>query len=244
MFDEPVQRRNFIEDCLKNARPNWGYVYLASLLVDRYFNVAFTTNFDDLINEACFLYSEGLRPAVAAHDSAVTSIGLTQERPKIIKLHGDFLYDNIKNTVRELESLEANTQKKFMQFAQEYGLVVIGYGGRDRSVMDTLEVLLRSEEYFLHGVYWCIRRDDTLSKRVRSLLRRDRVYLVEIDGFDEFMSALHAAADLKLPEPIIRPFHVARERARLFVNVEPVLAAHPNYQFEYLRGVRGNQSIL
>ena len=24
MYDEPVQRRNFIEDCLKDARPNWG----------------------------------------------------------------------------------------------------------------------------------------------------------------------------------------------------------------------------
>ena len=189
--------------------------------------MVFTTNFDDLINEACFLYSEGLRPVVAAHDSAVTSIRLTQERPKIIKLHGDFLYDNIKNTVRELQSLEANTQKKFMQFAQEYGLVVIGYGGRDRSVIDTLEVLLRSEEYFLPGVYWCIRKDVAPGKRLRSILRRDRVYTVEIDGFDEFMAALHAAGGLKLPEAIIRPFHVARERAKLFVNVKPELSSHP-----------------
>src|ERR1044072_2247108 len=69
-YDQPAQRRIFIEECIKNAHPTWGYVYLTSLLAQKVFDVVFTTNFDDLINEACFLYSEGLRPIVSAHDSA------------------------------------------------------------------------------------------------------------------------------------------------------------------------------
>ena len=227
IYDQPSQRRVYIEECIKNAHPSWGYVYLTNLLSNRFFDVVFTTNFDDLINEACYLYSDGLRPIVAAHDSAIQGIRVTSGRPKIIKLHGDFLYDNIKNTLAELETLEANTKKKLTQFAQEYGLVVLGYNGRDRSVMDTLELLLRDESNYEQGVYWCLRRGATISSRLEYLLRRDRVYLVEVDGFDEFTADLHEAAKLALPKPIARPFDMARDRARLFVEVTDALKSHP-----------------
>ena len=227
IYDQPSQRRIYVEECVKGSHPSWGYVYLTDLLANRFFDVVFTTNFDDLINEACYLYSDGLRPIVAAHDSAIHGIRVTSGRPKIIKLHGDFLYDNIKNTLTELETLEANTKKKLSQFAQEYGLIVLGYGGRDRSVMDTLELLLRDEENYKQGVYWCMKRDGKISKRLESLLRRDRVYLVEIDGFDEFAADLHHAAQLKLPKSIARPFDMARDRARLFTDVEGTLKSHP-----------------
>ena len=225
IYDQPSQRRVFIEECVKKARPSWGYVYLTDLLLKRYFDVVFTTNFDDLLNEACYLYSEGLRPIVAAHDSAIQGIRVTSGRPKIIKLHGDFLYDNIKNTLSELETLESNTKRKLHQFAQEYGLVTLGYSGRDRSVMDTIELLLKDEENYKQGVYWCIKSGDEPSERLKSLLRKDRVYLVEIDGFDEFLAELHTAAELKLPRRIARPFEIAEDRVRLFVRNS--LATHP-----------------
>ena len=230
VYDQPAQRRVYIEECVKEAHPTWGYAYLTNLLAHRYFNVLFTTNFDDLINEACYLYSENLRPIVAAHDSAVQGIRVTSGRPKIIKLHGDFLYDNIKNTLAELETLEDNTKRKLHQFAQEYGLVVIGYSGRDRSVMDTLDVLLRDDDNYKQGIYWCLRHGEEPSRRLISLLRRDRVYLVRIDGFDEFMAELHVKTGISLPAAIARPFEMARERADLFVKIPSALDLHPVIQ--------------
>ena len=227
IFDQPSQRRVYVEECVKNAHPNWGYVYLTNLLQSRFFDVVFTTNFDDLINEACYLYSHSLRPVVAAHDSAIQGIRVTSNRPKIIKLHGDFLYDNIKNTLAELETLENNTKRKLNQFAQEYGLVVVGYSGRDRSVMDTLELLLRDEENFKQGIYWCNRRGTSISDRLESLLRRDRVYLINVEGFDEFMAELHTAVKLTLPKPIAQPFEMARDRARLITDIDERLRSHP-----------------
>ena len=227
IYDQPSQRRVHVEECVKGAHPSWGYVYLTDLLSKRVFDVVFTTNFDDLINEACYLYSDGLRPIVAAHDSAIQGIRVTSGRPKIIKLHGDFLYDNIKNTLAELETLETNTKRKLIQFAQEYGLVALGYSGRDRSVMDTIELLLRDEDNYRQGVYWCLPRGAKVSRRLESLLRRDRVYLVRIDGFDEFAADLHRAARLELPKPIAHPFDMARDRARLFVDVGDSLKSHP-----------------
>ena len=112
IYDQPSQRRVYVEECVKGAHPSWGYVYLTSLLTNHFFDVVFTTNFDDLINEACYLYSDGLRPIVAAHDSAIQGIRVTSGRPKIIKLHGDFLYDNIKNTLAELETPRNQYQEK------------------------------------------------------------------------------------------------------------------------------------
>ena len=241
VYDQPAQRRVYVEECVKDAHPNWGYVYLTNLLANRFFDVIFTTNFDDLINEACYLYSDGLRPIVAAHDSAIQGVRVTSGRPKIIKLHGDFLYDNIKNTLAELETLETNTKRKLNQFAQEYGLVVLGYGGRDRSVMDTLELLLRDDDNFAQGVYWCLQRGEDVSGRLEDLLRRGRVYLVEVDGFDEFMAELHMAAQLALPKPIARPLDMARDRARLFVKLENPLRSHPVIR-AHIREVLGNLS--
>src|SRR4030042_4162989 len=80
VYDQPSQRRNYIEECIRDATPSWGYIYLANIIALNYFNVVFTPNFDDLINEACCTYG-GLRPLVCAHDSAVADIRVTSARP-------------------------------------------------------------------------------------------------------------------------------------------------------------------
>jgi tetratricopeptide (TPR) repeat protein len=219
-FDTLPLRRAYVETCMQNARPNWGYVYLTTLLEERYFRVVFTTNFDDLLNEACYLYSDKVRPIVTAHDSAVRGIRITSDRPKIIKLHGDFLFENIKNTVRELETLEENMKRKFMSFAGEYGLVVVGYGGNDRSIMDILDILSRQGDYFKQGVYWCLlNTEQHIGNKLSTYLKRDNVYLARIPGFDQFMAEIHHKAGLNLPEPVVNPLWMARDRARLYADI-------------------------
>ncbi len=214
--DQPSHRRTYIENCIKDARPSWGYIYLANIIANKYFNVVFTPNFDDLVNEACFVYAD-LRPIVCAHDSAVADIRVTSARPKVIKLHGDFLYDSIKNTVRETENLEKNMRDKFVQFAREYGLVVVGYGGNDRSIMDILDSLLRSQGFFPQGVYWCRRNQDDVGKKLSRVLRREGIYWVEIEGFDEFMAELHKALGLTLPSALRDPYKATTEKLNTFI---------------------------
>lgn len=220
MYDRAELRRAFVEEKIVPARPSIGYMYLTNLLKNGLFNVVFTTNFDDLLSEACYLYSEELRPIVCAHDSAVNSIRITSARPKIIKLHGDYLFENIKNTMSELETLESNMKKKFLQFACEYGLIVVGYSGRDRSVMDMLELLVRHDDYFKQGIYWCeLDTEEERRTRLSSLLKRDKVFIAKIPGFDEFMAELHHMANLSLPEPMVNPLWMARDRQRLISGI-------------------------
>lgn len=190
-YDLQRQRRAFVENEVANKNPSIGYAYLVKLIENDYLNAIFTTNFDDLLNEAFYRFSN-VRPIVCAHDSAITSVTVTSKRPKIIKLHGDYLFEDIKSTLRETESLEGNMKNKFIEFSKDYGLIVVGYAGNDRSIMDILSFLLKKEEFFKNGIYWCIRKgDENISDDLRKLLWKDKVYFVQIDGFDELMAELN-----------------------------------------------------
>lgn len=200
-YDLQRQRRIFVEKEVANKTPSLGYAYLTSLVNQTFFNTVFTTNFDDLINEAFYFYSDQ-RPIVCAHDSSIDSITVTSKRPKVIKLHGDYLFDDIKATTRETESLEQNMKLKFIEFAKDYGLIVVGYSGYDRSIMDILSTLLKNDTYFKHGVYWCLRKDSEISEELKKLLWKDKVYFVEIDGFDELLAEIHSYNNSESELPI------------------------------------------
>lgn len=198
-FDLPSQRRRFVESIVDNKKPSIGYNYLINLVNEKAFNTIFTTNFDDLLNEAFYHFSD-VRPHVCAHDSSIGSLSVLSDRPKIIKLHGDYLFDDIKNTLKETESLENNTREKFIEFSKDYGLIIVGYSGQDRSIMDVLNYLVQQEEYLKNGVYWCFREDDEISHEVRKILWKDKVYCVKIDGFDQLFAELNNELGINLKQ--------------------------------------------
>jgi hypothetical protein len=61
-------------------------------------------------NEAFYQFSRE-RPTLCAHDSSIKGVSVNSSRPKIIKVHGDYLFDSIKSTLNETESLEINTRE-------------------------------------------------------------------------------------------------------------------------------------
>ncbi|WP_220708591.1 SIR2 family protein [Citrobacter freundii] len=188
-FDLPSQRRRFVELQVDKKLPSIGYAYLVELFESGFFDTVFTTNFDDLINEAFYQFSSS-RPLLCAHDSSIKGISITSARPKIIKLHGDYLFDSIKSSLRETESLENNTREKLIEFSKEYGLIFIGYAGNDTSIMDVLKHLLKQSDYLRNGIYWCTRKGDQITPELFKLLNHEKVYWVEIDGFDQLMAEL------------------------------------------------------
>ena len=189
-YDLASQRRRFVESMVNGKLPSIGYAYLIDLVNKGHLSTFFTTNFDDLLQEAVYQFS-AKRPIMCAHDSSVQSISITSTRPKIIKLHGDYLFDDIKSTLRETESLEQNIKEKLIHFCKEFGLIVIGYSGNDRSIMDVIEFLTKQDNYLSNGLYWCLREGDEVNSTLEKLLWRDRVYPIFVDGFDEFFAATH-----------------------------------------------------
>ena len=212
------ERQMYVEKLVSGKFPSPGYMYLAGLIDEGKFNRILTTNFDDLLNDALVKYYS-VKPINCAFDSAVTSFNNSSLRPKIIKLHGDFLYDNIKNTDEELLNLSENMESKMIEMCEDKGLVVIGYSGNDESIMAPIRENLRKNKNFLtKGIHWCLHKEeqskilefiseDEISEPLRMIRRRypDRVFLYSVSGFDKFMESVFNRCKLKLPDTILSP---------------------------------------
>jgi tetratricopeptide (TPR) repeat protein/NAD-dependent SIR2 family protein deacetylase len=177
-----IGRQRYIESIIEDREPSFGYVVLANLLASGHINTIITTNFDDLVYSACTTFTD-IRPIVYAYGVMASEMRLTAQRPKIFKLHGDYLYSAIKNTGSELANQDPNMERQLKQVLSEYGLIVIGYSGGDESIMKVLSDISERND-----LYWCIRRGERINKSVEELLRNKRGYLVEIEGFDEMMN--------------------------------------------------------
>ncbi|MBF8266338.1 MAG: TPR domain protein, partial [Dehalococcoidia bacterium] len=90
LFLSPDERQREIEDLCDGKFPGFGYAVLASLVAMQggHLNVVLTTNFDDLMADALYLFSAA-RPLVIHHESLASYIRPTRTRPLIVKLHGD-----------------------------------------------------------------------------------------------------------------------------------------------------------
>jgi NAD-dependent SIR2 family protein deacetylase len=209
-FQHPKERQMYIERVVENGRPTFGYLYLAGLIHARRFNRVLTTNFDDLLNDALTRYYD-TKPIVCAFDSAVAGIRIASKRPKIIKLHGDFLYDNIKNVRHELKALDSNMEEKLYDVCKDAGLIVVGYNGDDDSVMAPIRDMLRKPNYLNLGLHWCVYapkgEPQRIPEEVDRLLtnHRDRVHLYSIESFDRLMEELFLRCDCELPPILVNP---------------------------------------
>ena len=208
---KPAERQLYIEKLIKDVRPAFGYLYLAGLISDKRFNRILTTNFDELLSDALIHYYEA-RPVVYSFDSAVAGARMAGKRAKIIKLHGDYLYDNIKNIRNEVHALEENMERKLYESCKDAGLVVIGYSGNDESIMAPLRDMLRKPGYLTLGLHWCLYRNPVTSeleigeelKRLASSYRGD-IYFYEISTFDELMEKIFRSCECPLPYTFTRP---------------------------------------
>lgn len=200
LFPMKELRRKFVEKEIerKEVLPGIGYAIMVKLARLYYADAFFTTNFDDLINEAFYIYGgfSFLRPVVCSHESSIDSISIYTTRPKVIKLHGDYLFENnIHVTRTETEELDSNSKQKISEFAKEKGLIVIGYSGNDDSIMTVLNELSKDAKNFKNGVFWCVRDEKSIGDRVKNFINEcnkidQRAWIVRIDGFDEFMCEL------------------------------------------------------
>lgn len=203
----PGERRQRIQELVEDADTTPAHVILASLMSDggdrNYVPVTLTPNFDDLLFDAFYLFLED-RPQLINHRAVAPEFKLTRNDPAIVKLHGDYLYDNLQNTDDETGSLEDSMETAVSQTVGEYGLVVIGYGGNDDSIMQAL----RAAEFSEYGVYWCVLEpgenesvEDKLSDEAADLLRETESYVVPINGFLNLMLKFEQyIGDVSLPE--------------------------------------------
>lgn len=240
LYHNAPTRQKYLERKIEPAFPGWGYLYLASMIEKGWFNIVYTTNFDDLIADGLSIYC-GYNPVVCAVDSQVEMINPTTDRAKIIKLHGDYLFRRLKNTRDELNALDPVMDEKFREFSRHRGLVVIGYAGRDRSVMDILGALLADGRgYFPTDIYWGMREGDAPSEALCELAEAypDRLRPFVCNDFDLFMADLHQAlhqrheggdTDFDIPQSVTLPYRTLHSKFDRLVRQatdDPAVDAH------------------
>jgi NAD-dependent SIR2 family protein deacetylase len=196
-------RRSYIDSKMVGASPSYGHIALASLMRGSLARLVWTTNFDPLIADACArVYgTTGALTTVALDAPDVASELITDERwPLEIKLHGDFRSRRLKNTTDELRHQDALLRRVLVDSCRANGLVLIGYSGRDDSIMDALDEALEASGAFPKGLFWLHRGEHAPLPRVQTLLSRAvdsdvEAALVEIENFDEAMRDLVRVLD-------------------------------------------------
>jgi hypothetical protein len=196
-------RAALIRGLVASARPNYGHHVMAALMAVDRLRVVWTTNFDDLPEQAArsLLDShlvEPRRPLVVADlgdpEPAVRALH-DESWPVVGKLHGDIRSDRLKNTNAELQHQDARMRQALLESCRRFGLVVVGYSGRDASVMTSLTEALDAPEPYPAGLYWCQQPGNTPAPVVLDLLTTARqrgvdAHIVVADNFIELMATL------------------------------------------------------
>jgi len=179
---------------------------LAAMMASGLTRAVFTTNFDTVVEKAmaevagkslAAFHLEGARSAVQALNN--------EEFPLYCKLHGDFRHDSLKNLPQDLALQNAELSDCLLRASGRFGFIVVGYSGRDESVMALFREALKSRGAFPHGLFWTGLRDAGPPPLVTSLIEEARSVgvkadFVPIETFDAFMLRLWRNIDGKNPE--------------------------------------------
>lgn len=198
VYPAEVDRRAYLDAKIAGAKPSYGHLALATFMRAQLTRLVWTTNFDPLVPDACAKVYDATGPltCVALEAPDLASQCISEERwPVEIKLHGDFRSRRLKNTGDELRHQDQRLRQLLVDSCRRFGLVVVGYSGRDSSVMDTLDDVLQLGTAFPSGLFWLHHGQSEPSPRVRQLLLRAEAAsvetaLVRVENFDEVMRDL------------------------------------------------------
>ncbi len=198
-YPDPTDGYYFYEEKFSKAVPSFGYNALAQILADSLgSNLVITTNFDSLVEDALFIYTDK-KPLVINHEAlAGYAADFSIDRPVIAKVHRGLLFDPL-NTPEETDELKGRWAEILGSVFKYYTPVVIGYGGGDESLMRCLE---DPDVKMENGIYWCYREKSGLpDERILKLITDKNGLLVRTAGFDSVMLALGNALAPKEIEP-------------------------------------------
>lgn len=196
--DDRAAQQKYIVEALATSKVSLtvGHRAFGALLDSGHARIAFTTNFDDVIESGFSLVSGKSLTAFHLEGAHAALDALNAERfPLYAKIHGDFRYQSIKNLSADLLSNDAEIQRCFVAAAARYGLVVTGYSGRDENVMEMFRVAIAQNNAFPHGLFWTTPRLGSVAPGVHELIalavsKGIKAHVVETGTFDEMLSKI------------------------------------------------------
>ncbi len=178
----------YLERIMAHKNPSFGYHPLALMLTEGSgSNLVITTNFDSLVEDALFLYTDS-KPLVINHELLADYAGDPNiKRPIIAKIHRGIFFDPL-NQPEETNELKGGWHDVLAHVFQNYTPIVIGYGGGDNSLMNLLE---EESVKMKNGMYWCYVEEFGLpSEKIQRLVQKKDGHFVRTAGFDSTMLML------------------------------------------------------
>ncbi|MCC8087785.1 MAG: SIR2 family protein [Rikenellaceae bacterium] len=200
-YPDPQIREDFLTSIIKDRKPSIGHLCISALIQDKKIHTIWTTNFDDLV-EKVINSTDGLSCSVISTKDSNSVSGFRKDIPKVVKLHGDFRYDNLQNTDSELQKLEDSLHKQFVSNCQQKGLIIVGYSGYDKSVLKSLREIINGDNPFPRGLIRCLPKGQVPSSELVSLIeqsnnKNQRSGFLYIDSFDYFLHELYSISEVK-----------------------------------------------
>lgn len=238
VFPDERERRRYLANGIERGRPCFAHRVLASLIVSGQAPCLFTTNFDHLIERSSATAAEvsetvvrgltvGTLDAVERAERAMSE----SDWPLLVKLHGDYQSVKLKNTTAELQSQDDRLRAVLVNGCNRFGLVAVGYSGRDRSLMEALTNALSGPTPFPGGLRWVVRPGSQPFPAVGEFMTAastagvDARFVVA-DTFDELAADINRQVDLPRelaahveranPKPIVTPVSLDRAEAADF----------------------------
>lgn len=175
--DNKERQRAYLKKILSEEQVSLsvGNRVMGALMVCGHIQTVFTTNFDTVVEKA--VAEMGERSLAAYHLEGSTSANNAlnnEEYPLYCKLHGDFRYESLKNLSEDLKEQDQELSRCLVNALNRFGLIVVGYSGRDTSVMTLLRDALDSNNPFPHGLFWAGIDNSPMCPEVEKLLELAR----------------------------------------------------------------------
>lgn len=213
IYPTPDLRRIYIENAIRKGSPSFGHKVLASLITTKKIPCLFTTNFDSLIESTATVTDQMVDASLRAHltvaaiDNADRAVHCMRESrwPLLAKLHGDFQSIQLKNTNEELQTQDSKMRTILTSCCSRFGFIIVGYSGRDKSIMDTLTEAISQPNPFPGGIYWVARSEKNLLPAVKAFFNTAidagiNVTLIKSQTFDELNADI--AEQIDFPEKL------------------------------------------
>lgn len=188
-------RRKYFLSLIENKEPYIGYKLLCLLAEYGIAKAIWTTNFDGLTVRSA--HQNKLTPIEINLDNS-ERIYRNQSNKELIciSLHGDYKFSTLKNTEKELDNQNEKFKEHLANYHIDKNLIVIGYSGRDESLMEALEIAFTKSG--AGRLYWCGFGNE-VSNEVRELILKVRssgreAYYVSTEGFDKTLIHLSKSA--------------------------------------------------
>jgi len=148
---DAATRRDYLAKHFDGVEPAAPHERLAELAVRGLVTVFITTNFDRLLERA--LQARGIVPIVVTSDADLNAAPSREHADCfVLKPHGDYLQQTIRNTPAELAQLESGIAAELREVLDRYGVIVLGYSGGDEAIANAIRA--RRSRY---GLYWVAR---------------------------------------------------------------------------------------